>query len=97
MEKADIIIFNPPYLESDDYKHADLDGGKKGREILDRFLEQMPLYLKKNGKCFFLQTDLNGHAETEKLLKAKGMKFKIIARKKGFFEELCIYEAARQK
>ncbi len=95
-EKADAIIFNPPYLESDEYRHIDLDGGKKGREVLDRFLEQMPKHLNKKGVCYFLQTDLNGNGKTGKKLKELGFEFKIIARKKGFFETLCIYRCSKK-
>ncbi|HLC92319.1 MAG TPA: HemK2/MTQ2 family protein methyltransferase [archaeon] len=89
--KADCIIFNPPYVESDGIRFVDLDGGKKGREVLDRFLEQMPQRLSKNGECWFLQTDLNGYAKTREILRKAGVESKIVARKRGFFEELAVF------
>ncbi|MCR4336099.1 MAG: methyltransferase [archaeon] len=92
-KKADTIIFNPPYVISDEIKYLDLDGGKKGRETLDRFLKQFPKHLKKEGVCFFLQTDLNGYKETEKTLKSMGFKHKIVAKKRTFFEELAVFKA----
>ena len=92
-EKADVIIFNPPYVVSDEIKYLDLDGGKKGRETLNRFLEQFPKHLKKEGVCFFLQTDLNGYEETGKILKSLGFKHKIVAKRKSFFEELAVFRA----
>ncbi len=99
-EKADIIVFNPPYIETSQeevdasgkkYRFADLDGGKRGREILDRFLHEMPTHLNKGGMCYFLQTGLNGYAQTEKILKRLGLGFEIAGRKKIFFEELAVY------
>ncbi|MFH1391459.1 MAG: HemK2/MTQ2 family protein methyltransferase [Candidatus Diapherotrites archaeon] len=92
-EKADVIIFNPPYVISDEIKYLNLDGGKKGRETLDRFLKQFPKHLEKKGVCFFLQTDLNGYKETEKMLKSTRLKTKIVAKKKSFFEELSVYKS----
>ncbi|HLC79751.1 MAG TPA: HemK2/MTQ2 family protein methyltransferase [archaeon] len=89
-QKADVIIFNPPYVATEQVKYKDLDGGKRGREVLDKFLEQFPLHLNKNGKCFFLQTDINGYKKTEKILTQKGIKFEILAKKRIFFEELAI-------
>lgn len=96
-EKTDVIVFNPPYLESGKVEFVDLDGGAKGREVLDRFIEQFPKHLKKGGKCFFLQTDLNGYPQTERKLKAKKLSFKKIAVKRLFFEELCIYKCWKKR
>ena len=93
--KFDAIIFNPPYIPTEKIKFIDLDGGKKGREVLDGFLEKFDGYLSKKGVCFFLQTDLNGAAETEKILKKKNLKFEIIARKKLFFEELLVFRVEK--
>jgi len=90
-EKADVIIFNPPYIVTDEIKYIDLDGGKNGRETLNRFLEQFPKHLKKGGMCYFIQTDINGYRQTEKTLRKNGFRFNIIAKKKGFFEELAVY------
>ncbi len=90
-EKFDLIIFNPPYVHSEKKELKDVDGGKDGREILDRFLEQFPGHLKDNGKCLFLQSDLNGISETGGKLKKGGMEFEIVSRKKLFFEELLIF------
>lgn len=92
-EKFDTIIFNPPYVPTGKIELPEVDGGKRGREVLDRFLEKFPKFLKKNGECFFLQSTLNGTKETEKKLKENGMCFEIIARKKLFFEELMVFRA----
>jgi len=92
-EKFDAIIFNPPYVASGNRaKYADLDGGKKGREVLDRFLEQAKKHLRKGGKVFFVQSSLNGEKKTKKILKELGFGFEISARKKLFFEELMAFK-----
>lgn len=96
-EKFDAIAFNPPYLPSSGVRFKDLDGGKKGREILDRFLAEFPRHLKENGACFFLQSSLNGEKQTKSVLKSKGFECRVIARKRVFFEELMVFKAQREK
>lgn len=95
-EKADVIVFNPPYVESENLEEIDLDGGRRGREVLERFLGQAPLHMNKGCVCYFLQTDLNGYAQTEKILKDSGLDFEIVGRKKLFFEELAVYSAHKK-
>jgi len=91
--KFDFILFNPPYVPAKEKKFLDLDGGKQGREVLDRFLAEAPKFLNPKGKIFFLQSSLNGIPATEKLLKVLGFQGRIIARQKLFFEELVVFEA----
>jgi len=92
-EKFHVIIFNPPYVVSEGKKFRDLDGGVKGREVLDIFLEGFAVHLEKNGKCFFLQSNLNGERETGEILGKHGLEFETIARKRLFFEELLVFRA----
>ncbi len=92
-EKFDIITFNPPYLESEEFKEIELDGGKKGREILDKFLHRAKMHLNPKGSIYFLQNNLNGEEETKKLLDSIGFKWEIISRQKLFFEELMVFRA----
>ena len=92
-KKFDVIAFNPPYVISDSLEEKALDGGKSGREVLDRFLLQAENLLNENGMVFFLQNDLNGFKETEDLLKRLHFQFEILARQKLFFEELVVFRA----
>ena len=39
--KFNTIIFNPPYLPEDEFKDKSLDGGKKGYEIIEKFLNKV--------------------------------------------------------
>ncbi|MDO8538767.1 MAG: methyltransferase, partial [archaeon] len=38
-EKFDLILFNPPYVPTNEIKFAETDGGKLGRKIIDEFLQ----------------------------------------------------------
>lgn len=96
-EKFDTILFNPPYVVSDEKKFEDLDGGKKGRETLDKFLEKFDKFLDLGGECFFLQTDLNGEKETLKKLEEKGFTAEKLAEKRAFFETLIVFKSTPKK
>jgi len=95
-EKFDLIIFNPPYVPSEEKKFKDLDGGKRGREVLDLFLEGFENHLEKGGKCFFLQSSLNGEKETIQKLEEKEFEIEEKARKRIFFEELVVFKASKK-
>ena len=95
-ERFDVIVFNPPYVISEEKKYADLDGGIKGREILDEFLKGFAAHLEKEGKCFFLQSSLNGEEESTELLEDQGFETKVVARKKLFFEELLVFRTLKE-
>jgi release factor glutamine methyltransferase len=53
------MVFNPPYVPSMDVRWGDTDGGKKGRETIDRFLDQFHLFLEEDGVCYLLQSSRN--------------------------------------
>ena len=90
--KYDIIIFNPPYLPEDarEPKNSKLatTGGKKGNEIILRFLKNAKNYLKIGGKIFLITSSLAEDVNFKKL----GYESKEIGCEKLFFERLCIWE-----
>lgn len=87
-EKFDYIIFNPPYLPKDPLEDEESSlittGGEKGDEIIVKFLKQTQNFLNDSGKIFVLISSLT---PTKNL-----GKYKIVARKKIFYEELFILE-----
>ncbi len=94
-EEFDTIIFNPPYLpvhpseSSGTELEKAWDGGPDGREIIDRFLEEVEKYLKHGGRLLMLQSSLSGVEETlEKLEEKFEVKTK---KKKFFFEEIYLF------
>lgn len=88
--KYDLIVFNPPYLPEDSREPKDskiaTTGGKKGSEIINRFLRQAKKHLNKNGKIFLLTSSLTKGVNLSSYGK------RIIGRKKLFFEELFVWE-----
>ncbi len=93
--RFDVIVFNPPYVPSDDIKWIETDGGKKGREIIDAFLEQLPHHLNPGGECLLLQTSLNGITTTQNKLQTLGLSGEICNRKKISFEELVVWRITK--
>lgn len=94
--KFDFIFFNPPYVIEEGNKkdliETAINGGKKGRETIDKFIPQIKSHLKEKGVCFLLQSDLNGIKETTQKLEKQGLKHSIEKRKRIFFEELVIFK-----
>ena len=98
-EKFDLIVFNPPYVPTEDLEKEDdsingydlaVNGGKDGREIIDSFLEKLPNHLEKEGVCYLLVSSLNNPIEIIENLKKQNLKTEIKKAKKLFFEELLI-------
>lgn len=105
--KADLIIFNPPYLpgfeieinkKSEAYlkkEDASWYGGEKGIEVTQNFLKDAKNYLarsKESGMLLFLASSLSKHERLFSFMKKINLKFKIIAKQRLFFEELFVIE-----
>jgi len=90
--KYSLIIFNPPYLPEDTKEPSDskiaTTGGKKGDEIILKFLKQAKDYLNKNAKIFLLTSSLTPKIDFDKL----GYKSKELGCEKLFYEQLCVWE-----
>ncbi len=96
----DLIVFNPPYLPEDEMDPKDeltlaWDGGKDGREVVDRFLVQFESNLNRKGRVLLIQSSLNGLDSTMKKFKELGFKPEIISQKNFFFEKLYVIRAGR--
>ena len=98
-EKFDLIVFNPPYVPTEDLEKEDdsingydlaVNGGKDGREIIDSFLEKLPNHLEKEGVCYLLVSSLNNPVEIIENFKQKKLNAEIVNSKKLFFEELFV-------
>jgi release factor glutamine methyltransferase len=90
--KFNLIIFNPPYLPEDKREPADsklaTTGGKKGNEIIIKFLKQAKDYLNESGKIFLITSSLSPNIDFEKF----EYDFEEIGCESLFFERLCIWE-----
>jgi release factor glutamine methyltransferase len=95
----DLILFNAPYLPSDEGEDASWigrawAGGSKGREVVDRFISQAPAHLKPHGRVLVMQSTLTGVEETIDGFTTHGLTGSIKAEQKlPFFETLTLIEA----
>ena len=93
-EKFDVILFNAPYLPTSDeeklekYLNYAFDGGKDGREVLDKFLDDITNYLNENGTVQILQSSLTRGDKTIEKMENLGFIAKQTGSLKFLFEEL---------
>jgi len=88
--KFDLIIFNPPYLALDKREPKNsrkaTTGGKKGSEIINKFLKQAKKHLNKDGKILLVTSSLTKDVEFGDYNKRQ------LGNEKLFFEELFVWE-----
>ena len=85
-QKFNLIIFNPPYLPEDKYdKKPNTTGGKKGYELILKFLKQAKNYLNSNGKIILLFSSLSNPEIIKTKAKQLGYALKLLNQKKLFF------------
>lgn len=90
--KFDTILFNAPYLPNDpDSKDSALDGGKKGYELICKFLHESKRFLKPKGKILLLFSSFTGKEKLGKFLAENYFKFKELDKQHIFFEDLFVY------
>ncbi|MBI5459363.1 HemK2/MTQ2 family protein methyltransferase [Methanobacterium sp.] len=95
-EKFDLILFNTPYLPTseDERVHDELeaawDGGSDGREVIDRFLDELIDYLNPEGRVQLVQSSLSDIDKTLDKLEKMGLDTCVTAREKHFFEEVVV-------
>jgi release factor glutamine methyltransferase len=96
--KYDLIVFNPPYLPED--KNEDKEsakattGGKRGDEIIIKFLNQVPNHLNKEGIILLLLSSLTPRDKILSLLSKNRMKHERIAKENLFMESLEVWKIA---
>ena len=98
IKKFDTIIFNPPYLPEDArLKDLTLDGGKKGYEVLERFLNEVNFYLKAGGDILIVFSSLTNKKKVKQIIKKNLLEFRELDKRHIFFEELHVYLIKRKK
>jgi len=90
--KFDVITFNAPYLPGEPEEPIDLAfvGGKTGREVIDRFISEVPKYLTKNGRVYLVQSSITGIERTLELFENVSLKAEVVARRHLFFEDIVV-------
>ncbi|MEM3736846.1 MAG: class I SAM-dependent methyltransferase [Candidatus Bathyarchaeia archaeon] len=100
-EVFDVILFNPPYLPSTPEEGCSIlekswQGGESGREVVDRFLEEVGDHLKKDGRIYLVQSTLSRIDETVKRLEEKGYWVRMLGETRFPFETIVCIEARRR-
>ncbi len=90
--KFDTIIFNPPYLPQDQkIRRRALEGGKKGYEVIQEFLEQVNEHLTPEGIILLVFSSLSHKEKVEDILFSQMLEFLEVGSKHIFFETLYVY------
>ncbi len=91
--KFDLIVCNLPYLATDEILDVATDGGNEGFEIPKQIIDSAYNNIKKNGKFIFVTSSLSNYQKLIDYTSKLGLKTRIMAKKKLFFEELILVEA----
>jgi len=88
----DLVVFNPPYLPSTDETPDDalsraLGGGRTGREVAERFLDDLPRVLSPDGRVLLVASTASGVEEFED---RDGYTVERVASERYFFEEIVV-------
>jgi release factor glutamine methyltransferase len=98
-EEFDLVLFNAPYLpvdegEADSWLARAWAGGTSGRQVIDRFVLEVPRHLRRSGRVLLMQSTLAGVEETVRGFAEQGMRVRVVAgRRLPFFETLVLLEA----
>ena len=97
--KFDVILFNTPYLPTEDDEVLDntinyaFDGGLNGRKVIDLFLNEVGNHLNDGGIVQMIQSSLSGNDETLARLDELGFIAEIAASEHFFFEDITLINA----
>ena len=98
-DSFDIIIFNPPYLPTSKEEFIGgsgwfdkaVSGGLNGLNVIERFLNQVSVFLKKDGRVYFVFSSLSNKEKLENLIKKNKFIFKIVNSCRFNDETLYVY------
>ncbi|MBI2564824.1 methyltransferase [Candidatus Woesearchaeota archaeon] len=95
--KFDTIIFNPPYLPQDHkIQRLALEGGKKGYEVIQLFLNQVNEFLAEKGIILLVFSSLSNKNMVEQLITNNLLTFEQLSTKRLFFETLYVYKLEKR-
>ena len=90
--KFDTIIFNPPYLPQElKLKDLTIEGGKKGYEVIERFLNEANNYLKSDGIILMVFSSLTKKGKVEEFIGNNLLNFEELEKVHLFFEDIYVY------
>jgi release factor glutamine methyltransferase len=101
--KFDLILFNAPYLpaderEPDSWINRAWAGGTTGRQIIDRFISEVPKHLRLSGRVLLMQSTLADVDETLRRFAKCHLSAKVVAEcSLPFFETVVLIEVPALK
>jgi len=100
-EKFDLILFNAPYLPIEEDKgkgwiEMAWAGGRTGRKVIDRFIDNVSEHLTKKGRVLLVQSSLSNVEETLKRFPQHNLHAAIVSEKKVAFEKIVLIEARQR-
>ncbi len=99
--KFDIILFNPPYLPTNEDERTEgwlnvaLDGGNDGRKIIYRFIKEAGDCLEDNGKILLLVSSLSGIEDIISSIQSLGYSVKEKITERFDFEQIVVLVATK--
>jgi release factor glutamine methyltransferase len=96
--KFDLILFNAPYLPSEEGEDStwigrSWAGGVSGRKVVDQFIAEVPFFLKPRGRVQLMQSTLTGLEESLSKFHENGLEASVKAEQQlPFFETLTLIE-----
>ncbi len=97
----DVIIFNPPYLPTEEKErdngwiNSALDGGYDGRKVIYRFLEDAARCLVRGGRILMIVSSLTGIDEIKSRMFSLGFRVEEKMTEKYIFEKLIVLCASK--
>ena len=97
--KFDVILFNTPYLPTEDGEVIEsnlnyaFDGGLDGRKVIDLFLNEVGNHLNDGGIVQMIQSSLSGNDATLDRFDEMGFIAEIAASEHFFFEDITLINA----
>jgi len=95
----DSVLFNAPYLPTDKGEAGSWlalawSGGISGRDVIDRFIDEVAGYLKSTGNILLMQSTHSDVDKTLQRFEEKGFRAFVVAKRAlPFFEEVVLIEA----
>lgn len=95
-EKVDLLVFNPPYVVTPPEEvgshgiEAAWAGGRKGREVMDRFFPLVPDLLSQRGLFYLVTIKENNPEEILKTMKMEGLHGTIVLSRQAGQEILSV-------
>jgi len=103
-ETFDLIIFNPPYLPTSKEEYVGgngwfdkaVSGGKNGLETTKPFLQQLPKYLRDDGRSFTIVSSKSPRIEFDQTIKKNNLKSTIVSSQSFTDETLEVHKIIKK-